>query len=246
MLLLHGALGAASQFEPLRNALPDTLSVHAPDFMGHGSRALPGSPFSILRLVDQVVELIESQGLQGTPCFGYSMGGYVALVIAATRPGLLGQVTTLATRFAWSPDVTAREMAQLDPDVIAAKVPRFATTLEARHVAAGWRQLCAATARLLQELGDAPLLNDAVFSRITIPVNGHGGRPGRDGFHRGNRGRVSRHPGRTAGRLARRAASARAGSRPHDRAGTVAGDSMKILRGSPVAGAAGRSAGSSR
>jgi pimeloyl-ACP methyl ester carboxylesterase len=170
MLLLHGALGAASQFEPLRNALPDTLSVHAPDFMGHGSRALPGSPFSILRLVDQVVELIESQGLQGTPCFGYSMGGYVALVIAATRPGLLGQVTTLATRFAWSPDVTAREMAQLDPDVIAAKVPRFATTLEARHVAAGWRQLCAATARLLQELGDAPLLNDAVFSRITIPV----------------------------------------------------------------------------
>src|SRR5512139_749740 len=170
MLLLHGALGTASQFDGLRERLVAPGGVNTLDFLGHGAASLPDGPLTTEALVEQVVTFVEARALRGTPCFGYSMGGYVALLIAATRPGILGRVTTLATKVAWSPEIASREAAQLDPEAIGARLPRFAATLDARHTGAGWRALCTALAGLLRRLGDAPLLDHDVLSRITIPV----------------------------------------------------------------------------
>jgi pimeloyl-ACP methyl ester carboxylesterase len=98
------------------------------------------------------------------------MGGYVALFVAATRPGLLGPVTTLATKLAWTPESAGKEATQLDPDAIRLKVPRFAALLESRHGSAGWQPLCVATAGMMRDLGAHPVLDAAALGRISTPV----------------------------------------------------------------------------
>ena len=44
------------------------------------------------RLVDQAADYIRTHGLAPAAMFGYSMGGYVALQLAATRPELVRAV----------------------------------------------------------------------------------------------------------------------------------------------------------
>ena len=170
MRLLHGALGAAEQFDLLVSRHGAGGKVHRFDFHGHGDATLPAGPLTIESLTSQLVDFVELRGLRGVPCFGYSMGGYVALVAAAGYPGLLGSVTTLATKLAWTPETAAREVAQLDPDRMAAKVPTFAATLEWRHRGAGWRELCAALAGMLRDLGDHPPVDATLLASTTIPV----------------------------------------------------------------------------
>jgi pimeloyl-ACP methyl ester carboxylesterase len=103
--------------------------------------------------------------------FGYSMGGYVALLLAAESPELVTSVATLGTKLAWTPDVAARETSRLDAATIRAKVPKFADMLERRHAAAGgWETVLAKTAVLMTELGDRAIVDTDVLSRIHQPV----------------------------------------------------------------------------
>lgn len=169
MILLHGALGAAAQLAEL-SAHFDTGTAHTFNFVGHGAAAPPDGPLTIERLAAQLEEYVETHGLHGSSCFGYSMGGYVALVAAATRPGLLGPVTTFATKFDWTPEAAAKEAAQLDPETIGRKVPKFAALLESRHGPSGWGPLCVSTAALMRDLGAHPLLDAAALARISTPV----------------------------------------------------------------------------
>lgn len=169
MILLHGALGAAGQLAALSSHFPSG-TAHTFDFVGHGALAPPDEPLTIPRLAAQLEAFVEAKGLHGSPCFGYSMGGYVALFVASTRPGLLGPVTTLATKFDWTPESAAKETIQLDPDTIRRKVPKFAALLEARHGSNGWEPLCVSTAALMRGLGAHSLLDDGALGRITSPV----------------------------------------------------------------------------
>jgi pimeloyl-ACP methyl ester carboxylesterase len=102
--------------------------------------------------------------------FGYSMGGYVALYLAATSPARIRRVATLATKLAWTPEIAARECALLDAATIRAKVPKFAAALEARHTATGWEALLTKTADLLRDLGSRPLITNEVLASIGQPV----------------------------------------------------------------------------
>src|SRR5512134_553147 len=111
MILLHGALGAAGQFAAFASHFPSG-STHTFDFVGHGADAPPDGPLTIPRLAAQLESYVEAHSLHGSACFGYSMGGYVALLLTATRPGLLGPVTTFATKFDWTAESAAREALQ--------------------------------------------------------------------------------------------------------------------------------------
>jgi pimeloyl-ACP methyl ester carboxylesterase len=156
LLLLHGALGASEQFIELIPLLEELyeFDVEALDFPGHGGEPIGDDPFSIARFSRHLKEWIEAHGGGPVDIFGYSMGGYVALHLAQEAPGLIGKIFTLATKFAWSPETSAREVKMLDPDTIAAKVPRFAQQLETRHAPGDWRTVLAKTAEMMTNLGE--------------------------------------------------------------------------------------------
>ena len=169
LLLLHGALGAADQFASLALRLADRFEVLTLDFEGHGHSPPRGRPFRIEHFAMNVVELLEERRLSDVGIFGYSMGGYVALHLALTRPELVRSVVTLATKFDWTPESAAREGRMLEPATIEAKVPHFARALATRHPG-GWQEVVLSTREMLASLGAAPLLDAERLATLDRPV----------------------------------------------------------------------------
>ncbi len=195
VLLLHGALGAAETLAPLQAALvamrteagidaaASPVMLH--EFAGHGRTpsSSDAPPLSIERMAGEVAARLDADAWHGVDIFGYSMGGYVALHLARTRPELVRRIVTLGTKLAWDPETAERETRLLDPEAIEAKVPRFAGSLAQRHGEPRWRALCAETAALLRGLGERPLLDATAFAEIAQPVCiGVGDRDGTVGF----------------------------------------------------------------
>lgn len=170
LVLLHGALGAADQLTPLADRLADAFDVRTLDFEGHGPLAPPARPISMDALAEAVRDHVEAHALAPARVFGYSMGGYVALLCARRFPGTIDRVMTLGTKLAWTPDAAAREAGYLDADRLLERAPAFAAQLAARHGEGHWRALLAATRDMMLALGAAPTLTDADWPRIACPV----------------------------------------------------------------------------
>lgn len=165
LLLLHGALGSAAQLAPLASALAPRFTCHAIDFIGHGATPLTG-PLSVERLVEQVAEYVTTHALAPVNVFGYSLGGYVALQLAATRPTLVRAVATLGTKLEWTPKVAERMAAMMDPDGMAERSPKLVAALREAHPATGWERVCTETRDMLATLGAVPLLTRASYTAI--------------------------------------------------------------------------------
>lgn len=179
LVVLHGALGAAAQFTALTPLLVAHFRVVTLDFRGHGPRPVSldsdgtpdGAPWRLTRFVDDLAALIQAENLAPARVFGYSMGGYAALALAARAPELVQSVLTLGTKFEWDAPTAAQAAAWLDPAAMRAKVPAFADALAARHHAgSGWEAVVRGTADVLRDLGRAPLLGAAVLATIGQPV----------------------------------------------------------------------------
>lgn len=170
LVLLPGALGAASQFADLRARLAPHFRLVSPDFEGHGPRPGAGRPFRMAHFVENLLETIVVHDLTPARVVGYSMGGYVALALARQQPDLIHSVLTLGTKFFWDDATAAREAGRLDPALLEAKVPQFAHELVARHPASGWQEVVRQTADLLRDLGANPLLTPARLAEIQQPV----------------------------------------------------------------------------
>lgn len=165
LLLLHGALGAADQMAPLVTLLQPHFATVSLSLPGHGDAADRG-PFRIPTFTGALVEWLDAEQSGPVDCFGYSMGGYVALDTARTRPDLVRSVATLGTKFAWTLETARRETRFLDPEAIRARVPYFADQLERRHAALGWEEVLRRTGDLLAALGEAPVLGEAEFASV--------------------------------------------------------------------------------
>ncbi|HTN18670.1 MAG TPA: alpha/beta fold hydrolase [Chitinophagaceae bacterium] len=170
IILLHGAIGAADQLQPLAQALSTKgFKVHALSFSGHG-----GEPFQELFGIEQfaaeLYQFIIEKNLDQPHLFGYSMGGYVGLYLAAQKEQLLGKIATLATKFDWTPEGARKESAMLDPETLQQKVPQFAEALQKRHGEEQWEALLARTADMMHTMGAQPPLGEAVYKAIKLPV----------------------------------------------------------------------------
>jgi esterase/lipase len=170
VILLHGAIGAADQMEPLAISLREKgFTVHTFSFSGHGGIPFNTS-FGIGTFAAELYQFIIAKNLEQPDIFGYSMGGYVALFLAAEKSQLIGKIATLATKFDWTPDGAVKEAAMLHPETILDKVPRFAETLQQRHGSDQWTVLLEKTATMMKELGGQPLLDNTIYATIPTPV----------------------------------------------------------------------------
>jgi pimeloyl-ACP methyl ester carboxylesterase len=159
IILLHGALGAKTELLPLANTLSEDFQVHVLEFEGHGETPIKFG-FSIPHFADNLKTFITDNKFEGADVFGYSMGGYVALYLAANYPELLGDIITLGTKFHWTPEVASQEVRMLNPEKIEEKVPKFAAYLAQLHGADSWKQNMSNTAQLMLDLGNNELLHN--------------------------------------------------------------------------------------
>ncbi|GDX52117.1 putative 2-succinyl-6-hydroxy-2,4-cyclohexadiene-1-carboxylate synthase [Bacteroidota bacterium] len=165
LILLHGAIGAASQFNSFADLLSQSFIIYTFDFDGHGQRAFNNRPFRIQHFAENLSEFIEEYHLQPADIFGYSMGGYVALYLAATRPEYIHRIYTLATKFDWNIETALKESAQLNAEKLKEKVPQFAHALQQRHLH-GWEQNLKHTTELMIHLGNNPALDKTILKNI--------------------------------------------------------------------------------
>ena len=169
LLLLHGALADLAQLQPLEAELQRGVRCHFMEFEGHG-RTPSQHPYSIARFADNVRAFIADRRIAHASIFGYSMGGYVALALAA-ESDVVESVATLGTKLDWTPEGAAAETKRLDPIKIRAKVPAFAESLERRHAGAGgWELVLRRTAEFMNGLGAKPVVDDALLARVRQPV----------------------------------------------------------------------------
>lgn len=170
LLLLHGALGAQDQFDALAARLSENHAVHRLNFSGHGPDTVMPDAFLPEVFMEDILQYLDQNRLDSVNIFGYSMGGYIALMLALHHPKQVRAVLTLGTKMDWNPEAAAREAARLNPDKILEKVPAFAKALQQRHGESRWRTVLEKTAGLMQYLGEHCPLDEAALRAITVPV----------------------------------------------------------------------------
>lgn len=169
VLLLHGAIGAKDQLQPLSNVLSENYKVHLFNFSGHGGKEMK-QEFSIRAFADEVLEWLTENQIDRISIFGYSMGGYVAMYLAANFPDVVEKIMTLGTKYQWDEDIAAKEVKMLNADVIELKVPKFAAELHQRHDPGNWKEVLTKTADMLLAMGKQPPLQAEDFAKIKAPV----------------------------------------------------------------------------
>ncbi len=115
VLLLHGSgpgTTGAGAWRPTAEALAGSLRLVAPDQAGFGGTPLPaGSRGGLRTWTDQAAGLMAALGEESYAVVGHSMGGAVALSLAATRPQQVTRVVAVAAMGApgapLSPDLDA-------------------------------------------------------------------------------------------------------------------------------------------
>jgi 2-hydroxymuconate-semialdehyde hydrolase len=101
VLLLHGSgpgTTGASAWAATVEALADSWRLVAPDHAGYGRTPLPaGSRGGLRDWTDLAAGLMASLGHETYSVVGHSMGGAVALSLAATRPARVNRVVAVST-----------------------------------------------------------------------------------------------------------------------------------------------------
>lgn len=93
LVLLHGFLGRGADWAAVRAALPPAWNVHAPDLPGHGAAVgLADAAYTMDGAAERV--LVQNDG--PVDLVGYSMGGRLALHVAATRPGVVRRLVLVS------------------------------------------------------------------------------------------------------------------------------------------------------
>ncbi len=85
VLAIHGISSQRKLWLWLHEAAPE-VTLLAPDLRGRGDSLVLGSPYTMAQHVADLVELLDDRGIERCHVVGMSMGGFVAVHLAATHP----------------------------------------------------------------------------------------------------------------------------------------------------------------
>ncbi len=193
VLTLHGFSGASVTMAGVAASLRDRYRVVRVDLVGHGGSDAPHdlAAYSIERCAAQLVRVLDALSIPRAHVLGYSMGGRVALALAALHPDRVASVVGIGARPGIE-DPAERAARVRDDEALAARIERdgvpafvefwMALPLFATQRRLGVAALAAARAQRLENrphalaaslramgAGAQPSLH-AQLSQLTLPV----------------------------------------------------------------------------
>jgi pimeloyl-ACP methyl ester carboxylesterase len=169
LLLLPGLLGATNQWQRFLPALVADFRLILVDLRGHGRSENRATTLEPEQMVQDIAGLLDHLGINEIHIAGYSLGGYLGLMLHLNQPRRVPTLLMHATKFYWNEEAISRMRRQLDPDTLAEKVPSYATQRATDHGAIRWRNLVRQAADLVAQLGQSGL-TEGMAHRAQIPV----------------------------------------------------------------------------
>jgi 2-succinyl-6-hydroxy-2,4-cyclohexadiene-1-carboxylate synthase len=121
--LLHGFTQTGHSWQEVISRLPAGRTWIVPDLRGHGdTRTRPGAPCTMDACTEDLVRLWDHLGVERSHLVGYSMGGRLALHVAARRPGRLLSLLTIGAHAGL--DEEAREGRRLGDEALAQRIEK--------------------------------------------------------------------------------------------------------------------------
>ncbi len=97
-ILVHGFPLSSAIWTPVRTAVEQAARLITPDLRGFGASDKPASGYAVAELAGDVVRLADALAIGRFVLGGHSMGGYVALRVAAVRPERIAGLVLVDTR----------------------------------------------------------------------------------------------------------------------------------------------------
>jgi pimeloyl-ACP methyl ester carboxylesterase len=169
LLLLPGLLGSiSSQWRAFVEPLGRDFHVVLADLRGHGRSENKQHLLEPDRMVLDLIGLLDDLDAALIHVAGYSLGGYLGLMLALRQPRRVATLLMHATKFYWNKETLAAMRRQLDPDMIAQNAPSFADRLTREH-GSRWRQLARQAGDLVSTTAQDGL-TEGMAARAQIPV----------------------------------------------------------------------------
>lgn len=121
--LLHGFTQSGRSWREIIARMPDGYRWIVPDIRGHGdTQTKPGAPCSMEACTDDLVAIWEELDLGRVHLAGYSMGGRLALHVAARRPERVASLLTIGAHAGL--DESAREGRREGDEALADRIEK--------------------------------------------------------------------------------------------------------------------------
>ncbi|WP_254073789.1 alpha/beta fold hydrolase [Burkholderia sp. S171] len=115
LVMIHGLMGSIDYFSPA--ARMDGISVHTPDLIGYGPQAnADARPITLDNQAASVIRYVEEHIGEPSWLLGHSVGGAVAMLIAATAPKLVRGLISVEGNFTLNDAFWCRKIAALSEE----------------------------------------------------------------------------------------------------------------------------------
>ena len=168
IVVLHGANGCARQMEPLAGPLRQYGRVIVHDLPGHGGRELPDR-LSIAGAAEDVIAMLDREGIGRAFIVGYSLGGYVALYLARHFPKRVLGACSIALKFFFDAETVKYWIYLAQPERLAQPGNPRAAEMLAAH-GPYWQSVTIANSALFGDMGANPPLTEADLRALDRPV----------------------------------------------------------------------------
>ena len=91
LIIMHGVFGSSDNWQTLGKVFAESQAVYLVDLRNHGNSP-HSDTFDYDVMVEDVVELMDDQGISQAHILGHSMGGKVAMHLATQNPDRVGKL----------------------------------------------------------------------------------------------------------------------------------------------------------